>query len=98
MKTQRGAYPIIQRASRQQPPSVVRSRKSIPQPAPVVYEDDLIDDDSYYETRVPTSARRYVQPQQPQVIQKGNRRLIIHPEPPPRRVTTGWCTWALRWL
>lgn len=81
---QRGAYPIIQRASRQQPPSVVRSRKSIPQPAPEVYEDDLIDDDSYYETRVPTSSRRYVQPQ-PQVIQKGNRRLVIHPEPPPRR-------------
>lgn len=77
MKTQQGAYPI-QRASRPQPPSVVRARRSVPQPA---YEDDLEDDDRYYETRVPTSSRRYAQPQ---VIQQGNRRLVIHNTPPPR--------------
>lgn len=77
MKTQQGAYPI-QRASRQQP-VIQHPRRSVPQ----VYEDELEDDDSYYETRVPTSSRRYVQPQ-PQVIRQGNRELVIHREPPPR--------------
>jgi hypothetical protein len=80
MKQQQGAYPI-QRASRPQQ-QIARPRRSIP-PAP--YEDELEDDDSYYETRVPTSSvRRYVTPQQPQVIQQGKRRLVIHNEPPPR--------------
>jgi hypothetical protein len=41
--------------------------------------------DSYYNTRMPTSARRYVDTQGNQVIQRGRQRIIIHPEPPPRR-------------
>jgi hypothetical protein len=84
MKTQQGAYPI--QRQRPQPPSVARASRKVPKPPPVVYEDELEDDDSYYETRPPTSSiRRYAPPQQPHVIQRGHRRLVIHPEPPPRR-------------
>ncbi len=36
-------------------------------------------------TRMPTSARRYVDTRGNQVIQQGNRRVVIHSEPPPRR-------------
>jgi hypothetical protein len=48
---------------------------------------DLADDLDYPEerTRMPTSARRWVDTQGNQVIQQGNRRLVIHDEPPPRR-------------
>lgn len=41
--------------------------------------------DSYYNTRLPTSARRYVDTRGNQVIQQGNRRIVIHNEPPPRK-------------
>jgi hypothetical protein len=41
--------------------------------------------DSYYETRPPTSARRYVDTRGNQVIQQGNRRVVIHKEAPPSR-------------
>ncbi len=47
--------------------------------------DDLVDDDSYYSTRLPTSAVRYTTTQGQQVIQRGNKRFVIHDEPPPRR-------------
>src|SRR5215831_2051386 len=49
---------------------------------PVDYE--LEEDDAYYVTRQPTSAVRYTQPRQ-QVIQRGNKRIVIHNEPPPAR-------------
>jgi hypothetical protein len=59
-----------------------------PEDQPNYYSDDLIgdleDDDSYYLTRPPNSVRRYEQPQ-PQVMQRGKRRIVIHPEPPPRK-------------
>src|SRR6266567_2356977 len=42
-------------------------------------------DDSYFDTRRPTSARRYVDTRGNQVIQQGNRRIVIHQEPPPKR-------------
>lgn len=74
MKIQQGAYPV-RRATKQQP--VPQSRRSM-----VVQDYDLEEDDSYYETRLPTSARRYTQPRQ-QVIQQGNKRLVIHNKPPP---------------
>jgi hypothetical protein len=45
-------------------------------------EYELEEDDSYYTERRPTSTVRYTQPRQ-QVIQRGNRRIIIHNEPPP---------------
>jgi hypothetical protein len=41
--------------------------------------------DSYYDTRLPTSTRRYVDTRGNQVIQHGNRRIVIHEEPPPKR-------------
>jgi hypothetical protein len=47
--------------------------------------DDLVDDDSYYSMRLPTSAVRYTTTQGQQVIQRGNKRFVIHDEPLPRR-------------
>ena len=61
---------------------------TIPQRKSRTQEYDLEEDDAFYETRLPTSARRYTQPRQ-QVIQRGNKRIIIHNEPPPRR-TIHW--------
>ena len=57
---------------------------SIPSRASRTQEYDLEEDDAYYVTRQPTSAVRYTQPRQ-QVIQRGNKRIVIHNEPPPRR-------------
>ena len=37
--------------------------------------------DSYYDTRRPTSARRYYDTRGNQVIQRGNQRIVIHEEP-----------------
>ncbi len=36
-------------------------------------------------SRMPTSARRYVDTRGNQVIQRGNQRFVIHDEPPPKR-------------
>jgi hypothetical protein len=41
--------------------------------------------DSYYPQRMPSSARRYVNTNGDQVIQQGNRRIVIHDEPPKKR-------------
>src|SRR6266700_3915295 len=41
--------------------------------------------DSYYDTRRPTSARRYYDTRGNQVIQRGNPRIVIREEPPPKR-------------
>lgn len=99
MRQQQGPY-AIQRASRaapvprsrQQPPSNPHysghSAGIHPEDRPDFYSDDLEEDDSYYVTNPythHTSSRRYAQPQQPQVIQQGNRRLVIHNEPLPAR-------------
>lgn len=48
---------------------------------------DLADELDYpgERTRMPTSARRYVDTTGNQVIQRGNQRFVIHDEPPPRR-------------
>ena len=58
---------------------------TIPQRRSRTVDYDLEDDDAYYETRQPTSAICYQQPRQ-QVIQRGNKRIVIHNEPPPRRL------------
>lgn len=51
--------------------------------------------DSHYNTRLPTSARRYYDTRGNQVIQRGNRRIIIHEEPPPRgRGQLHWLLWV----
>ena len=50
------------------------------------YQTDVDDvPDSYYSTRMPTSARRYYDTHGNQVIQQGNRRIVIHEEPPPKK-------------
>ncbi len=57
---------------------------TIPQRRSRTQEYDLEEDDSYYTERPRTSSVRYTQPRQ-QVIQRGNKRIVIHNEPPPRR-------------
>src|SRR6266480_4078880 len=61
---------------------------TIPSRASRTQEYDLEEHDAYYITRQPTSAVRYQQPRQ-QVIQRGNKRIVIHNEPLPRR-TIHW--------
>jgi hypothetical protein len=56
----------------------------IPQRASRTQEYELEEDDAYYVTRQPTSAVRYTQSRQ-QVIQRGNKRIVIHNEPLPAR-------------
>jgi hypothetical protein len=57
---------------------------TIPSRASRTQDYDVENDDSYYVQRQPTSAIRYQQPRQ-QVIQRGNKRIVIHNEPPPTR-------------
>jgi len=57
---------------------------TVPQRASRSQEYDLEEDDAYYTQRPHTSSVRYTQPRQ-QVIQRGNRRIVIHNEPPPRK-------------
>ncbi len=45
---------------------------------------EIEDDDRYYQVRNPTSARRYQTTEGNEVIQDGNRRVVIHKEPPPK--------------
>ena len=49
--------------------------------------------DSYYDTRLPTSAIRYRDTSGNQVIQRGNKRIVIHQEPPPPK-RTHWLLWV----
>ncbi len=46
---------------------------------------DIEDEDAYYPQRPPSSAIRYQTTNGSQVIQQGNRRFILHNEPPPKR-------------
>lgn len=49
--------------------------------------------DSYYNTRLPTSARRYQTTEGTQVIRRGNKQLVIHQGPPPQaRHRVHWLT------
>ncbi len=45
---------------------------------------DVEEDDSYYPQRMPSSARRYTTTQGHQVIEQGNKRIVIHNQPPPK--------------
>ena len=58
---------------------------TIPSRASRTQEYDLEEDDTYYTQRPHSSAVRYTQPRQ-QVIQRGNKRIVIHNEQPPRRL------------
>ena len=62
-------------------PARASRTQSYPQPTTDV--DDV--PDSFYDTRLPTSTRRYVDTRGNQVIQRGNQRIIIHQEPPRKK-------------
>ncbi|HLH60889.1 MAG TPA: VCBS repeat-containing protein [Ktedonobacteraceae bacterium] len=57
------------------------------------YEDEDEVDASYYETRLPTSTRRYRSTDEQEIV-RGNKRLVIHREAPPqyrrRRLRFHW--------
>jgi hypothetical protein len=57
---------------------------TIPSRASRTQEYDLEEDDAYYAQRPHSSRVRYTQPRQ-QVIQRGNKRIVIHNEPTPKR-------------
>ncbi|OLC62310.1 MAG: hypothetical protein AUH89_01415 [Ktedonobacter sp. 13_1_40CM_4_52_4] len=66
---------------------------------------DIEEDDSFYPQRLPTSSRRYTTTQGQRVIQQGNRRIVIHDEPPPKRgnhwllhIGIGMLTMLLIWF
>ena len=46
---------------------------------------EIEEDDRYYQQRNPTSVRRYQNTQGNQVVEQGNRRIVIHKEAPPKR-------------
>src|SRR5690349_10476922 len=74
---QRSAIPA--RASATQ--SQVLARRQSPQ-----QQIDTEEDDAYFEPpRMPTSTVRWRDAQGNQVIQQGNKRIVIHNEPPPKR-------------
>jgi hypothetical protein len=58
---------------------------TIPSRASRTQDYELEEDDAYYTQRPHSSAVRLTRPRQ-QVIQRGNKRVVIHNEPPPRRV------------
>ena len=79
MREQIAQHRVIQRASRQ---------PTNTQPPPD--DDDDFDDDNYA-TSTPRSAIRYPLGR-PYTYQQGNRRIVVHPAPPPRRFH-----WAVFW-
>jgi hypothetical protein len=84
MKIQQGAYPVQRRSTLQANPQYAGHNAGIhPEDQPFL-STDLEEDESYYETRPPTSTRRY-QTGTEQIIERGNKRIIIHNQPPPRR-------------
>lgn len=48
------------------------------------------DDDAGYDMRTPSSAIRYTDTRGNQVIRQGNRRVVFHPEPPPKKASAHW--------
>lgn len=58
------------------------ARHNVPQRASRT--EDVPEDDSFYPQRMPSSTRRYTTTEGNQVIQQGNRRIVIHDEPPPK--------------
>ena len=62
---------------------------TVPARASRTQEYDLEEDDAYYIPRSHTSAIRLTHPRQ-QVIQRGNKRIIIHDEPLPKQRGNHW--------
>ncbi len=73
MREQIAQHRVIQRASRQQVPTT-----NVPA------DDDEDFDDDTYASGMPRSALRYPVGR-PYTIQQGNRRIVFHPEPPPKQ-------------
>src|SRR5215470_14675896 len=65
--------------------SAIPPRASRTQGYPVQTND--IDDvpDSYFDTRIPTSAIRYRDTRGNRIIQRGNKRIVFHEEPLPKK-------------
>ncbi len=57
---------------------------TVPPRASRTQDYDPEEDDAYYTQRPHTSAIRYTQPRQ-HIIQRGNKRIVIHDEPPPKQ-------------
>src|SRR5579864_4388585 len=94
--TRRRSLPQEELAARQQTLArnqIIRpgqeKRTTSPQPVSWDYErDELLAGGDYQEPqRSPNSVRRYTTTQGQQVIERGNQRIIIHQERPPRRYT-----------
>ncbi|MHB8600749.1 MAG: hypothetical protein ACYDER_28580 [Ktedonobacteraceae bacterium] len=51
---------------------------------------EIEEDDRYYQVRQPTSVRRYQDTEGNQVIQKGNKRIVIHEAPLPKKRQVHW--------
>ena len=67
---------------RQQSSIPARASRTQDYSPPVDDEDEI--PDSYYPHRMPSSTRRYVDTRGNQVIQQGNRRIVIHDQPLPK--------------
>jgi hypothetical protein len=65
--------------------SNIPARASRTREYPVQTDDIEEMPDDYYPQRMPTSTRRYVDTRGNQVIQRGNKRIVIHEEPPPKK-------------
>src|SRR5947209_20199880 len=55
---------------------------------PITDEEEV--PDSYYPQRMPSSTRRYVDTRGHQVIQQGNKRIVIHDETPKKARRFHW--------
>jgi len=68
------------------PPAPLKRRAIAPAVSQTYSSDDLdAVPDSYYDTRMPTSTRRYIDTGGNQVIERGRQRIVIHNEPPPKQ-------------
>jgi len=65
--------------------SNIPARASRMQQYPVQIDDVAEVPDDYYPQRRPSSAIRYTTTEGHRVIQRGNKRIVIHDEPPPKR-------------
>src|SRR2546421_9166496 len=80
MREQITQYPPIKRRASAEQGQLVQRRGSAL--SPNTEEEEV--PDSYYDTRMPTSARRYYPNTNEEVYEQGNRRIVVHRGPPPK--------------
>jgi hypothetical protein len=80
MREQITQYPPIKRRASAEQGQLVQRRGSAL--SPNTEEEEA--PDSYYDTRMPTSARRYYPNTNEEVYEQGNRRIVVHRGPPPK--------------